>query len=326
MSRIEVLPFGEDHLDGAAHLLARRHRRQLIHEPLLDPAYAEPTAAKGELAACFAVEGSSGAIALRNGDLVGYVLGAPRPGTLWGPNVWVEAAGHALADGTDAEVARDLYAAAAGPWVDADLTQHYAILPSHDTALLDAWFRSGFGAQHVHAVRDLGEAVEPAKTHGFTVRRAEHRDVAALAALDLVLDDHQFGSPVFSGVPAPPLAEAVADWEQGIDDPSLATFVAVLDDHVVGSAIGVSATKSSMHTGIARPDHAAHLGFAAVLPEARGRRIGQALGQAVLAWASAQGYRSCATDWRATNLLSSRTWPKLGWRPTFLRVHRTITP
>lgn len=325
MSHLEVVPFGEEHREGAAELLAQRHRRHVSHEPLLDATYGDNSLAMVELSACYGGTGASGTAAIKSGEVVGYLLGAPRPRSLWGPNVWVEAAGHALADDADAEVARNLYAAAAAGWVAAGMTQHYAILPSHDTALIDAWFRSGFGAQHVHAVRDLGEGIELPETYGFEIRRAEQRDVEALATLDLVLDDHQLGSPVFSGVPAPSLAEAVAEWEEGVSDPSLVTFVAVLDGRIVGSAIGVAVTKSSMHTGIARPNNAGHLGFAAVLPEARGKRIGQALGQTVLAWAAYEGYRSCTTDWRATNLLSSRTWPKLGWRPTFLRVHRTIT-
>ena len=69
-----------------------------------------------------------------------------------------------------------------------------------------------------------------------------------------------------------------------------------------------------------RPDDAGFLGFAAVLPEARGAGIGRVLGTTVLDWAAAEGYSGVVTDWRATNLLSSRTWPKLGWRPTFLRL------
>ena len=73
-----------------------------------------------------------------------------------------------------------------------------------------------------------------------------------------------------------------------------------------------------------RPDHAGFLGFAAVLPEARGLGAGRALGEAVHDWCVAEGFTSLATDWRATNLLSSRTWPRLGYRPTFLRLHRRL--
>jgi GNAT superfamily N-acetyltransferase len=93
---------------------------------------------------------------------------------------------------------------------------------------------------------------------------------------------------------------------------------------VVGSSVGCALTKSSAHKGLARPDNAGFLGFAAVLPEARGTGAGRAVGEAVLGWAGEAGYRSVVTDWRVTNLLSSRAWPALGFRPTFFRLHRLV--
>ena len=38
-------------------------------------------------------------------------------------------------------------------------------------------------------------------------------------------------------------------------------------------------------------------------------------GKAPLDWAAGEGYTAVTTDWRETNLLSSRSWPKLGFRP-----------
>jgi GNAT superfamily N-acetyltransferase len=93
---------------------------------------------------------------------------------------------------------------------------------------------------------------------------------------------------------------------------------------VIGSAVGCSLEKSSAHNGLARPDNAGFLGFAAVFPEARGLGAGRALGEAVLQWCADVGYNSVVTDWRVTNLLSSRTWPRLGFEQTFHRLHRLI--
>ena len=73
-----------------------------------------------------------------------------------------------------------------------------------------------------------------------------------------------------------------------------------------------------------RPDNAGFLGFAAVLPAARGLGAGRALGDTVLAWSAEAGYDVVATDWRQTNLQSSRSWTALGFLPTFFRLHRTI--
>lgn len=93
---------------------------------------------------------------------------------------------------------------------------------------------------------------------------------------------------------------------------------------MVGSAVGCELTKSNSNNGLIRPDDAAFLAFAAVTPHARGLGAGRALAEAVLAWAAEARHPVVATDWRQTNLLSSRAWSALGFVPTFLRLHRTI--
>jgi GNAT superfamily N-acetyltransferase len=221
-------------------------------------------------------------------------------------------------------VVRDLYAFAATRWVEEGRTSHYAVVPASDPALVDAWFRLGFGQQHVHAVREAPETPLTGTRPGVAIRRAARDDIDALAELELVLPAYQMHAPVFSTLPPPPLEEARAEWDEDLDNPAFATFVAVADGRVVGSAVGCSVTESGLHSGITRPDDAAILGFAAVLDDARGAGIGKALGTTVLDWAAAEGYRLVVTDWRATNLLSSRTWPQLGWRPTFFRLFRAI--
>ena len=159
---------------------------------------------------------------------------------------------------------------------------------------------------------------------GLTIRPAERRDIVTLGRLDVALPEHQALSPVFSRLPLPSLDDAVAEYEEGFDDPAFATFVAEHDGRVIGSAVGCAIEESSEHRGIVRPDGAGFLGFAAVLPEARGLGAGRALGEAVLVWARDAGHPTVVTDWRETNLLSSRTWPRLGFRPTFRRLHRAI--
>jgi len=71
-------------------------------------------------------------------------------------------------------------------------------------------------------------------------------------------------------------------------------------------------------------DGAGFLGFAAVLPDARGVGAGRALGETVLAWARDAGHATIVTDWRSTNVESNRAWLALGFRPIFHRLHRAI--
>ena len=320
-ARLEVRAFTDDVIDDAARLLAGRHRQQRTVEPGLSPDFEDVAAARTEIATLAAKEGASGAVALRGGQVVGYLVGAPRAPS-WGPNVWVEGSGHAVAE---PEVVRDLYGFAAARWVDEGATSHYAVVPATDAALVDAWFRSGFGQQHVHAIRAPaapGETLRP--RDGLVIRRAERRDIPILGRLEVVLGEHQVLSPVFSRVGPASLEDATNEWEEGFDDPQFTTFVAEHDERVIGSAVGCAIEESSEHYGIVRPAGAGFLGFAAVLPEARGLGAGRALGEAVLLWARDAGHPTVVTDWRETNLLSSRAWPSLGFRPTFRRLFRAI--
>jgi GNAT superfamily N-acetyltransferase len=320
MSRLEVLPFDESHLPDAGRLLAARHRRNRAVEPHLPVRYEDPGTCASEVAAVLGSDDASGAVAVRDGRIVGYLLGAPKPGAVWGRNVWVESAGLAV---EEAEDARDLYAAAAARWAEEGRTAHYVLVPAHDEALVGAWFRLAFGHQHTHAVRDVptGPAPTPPQVR---VRRAVRADMPALARLDLELPGHQALAPTFSSAPAGTYEEALAEWEEDFDDPDYVTFVAEREGRVVGSAVGCRLEKAGSHAGPARPENAGFLGFAAVLPEARGAGAGRALAEAVLDWSRQEGHTCVVTDWRATNLLSSRAWPALGFRPTYLRLHRLL--
>ena len=286
------------------------------------PAYEDPAAAHREIEELCAVDGASGAAAVADGDVVGFVVGRPREDT-WGPNIWIDSPGHAA---TQAELVRDLYAAAAERWVEEGRTSHYAMVPATDPSLVDAWFRLGFGHQHVHAIRDAPQAGEAslAPPHGIVIRRAAREDIDALARLDLALPEHQALSPVFSRLPLPKLEESREEWESDFDDERFTTFVAEREGDVIGSAIGCAIEVSSTHASLALPRGAGFLGFAAVRPDARGMGAGRLLGERILEWARDQEYPTVVTDWRMTNLLSSRTWPRLGFRPTFYRLFRAI--
>lgn len=317
MTGLTVIPFGDEHLDEAAGLLAARHRQHRRAEPLLDPRYEETDAARAEIDELWRQEGASGSVCARDGRLTGYLLGVRRGDDPWGPNVWVEGAGHAA---ERAEDVRDLYALAAAGWVEAGRIAHYAVVPATDAQLVDAWFRLCFGCQHVHGVRETPAPEElPAG-----VRRPTRNDIPELARLDLVLPRHHRLAPVFSSGGGQTLAQRLEEWEEGFDDPAFANFVAELDGAVVGYATACSVERSSGNAGLLRPPNAGFLGYAALLPEARGRGLGRALGEATMAWAAEQGYSTIAVDWRAVNLLASRAWPGLGFRPSFVRVHRLI--
>jgi len=317
MPELDIQPFSDEHIEGAAALLEERHTRQRAVEPGL-PANVDYLA---EIQALWAMEERSGAAAIRDAELVGYLLGAHRDGELWGSNSWVEHAGHAV---REPELVRDLYAAAAEDWVARGRDAHYALVPATDPELVDAWFRLSFGAQHAAAIQETPESTGDSP-EGVVVRRAEREDLEASMTLDLELAHHQARSPVFSSIA--PSAITDEDREQflaDIDDPEVGLFLAEIDGKAVGELLMVPVERSSMHVGLARPERAAFLGYAATLPEARGSGAGLGLTSAGLAWAREQGYPVTVVDWRETNLLASRFWPARGFRRTFLRLYRSI--
>jgi GNAT superfamily N-acetyltransferase len=323
VSRLELQPFDDDHLDAAGELLAARHRRHRAAEPALPARFEDPAVAREEVEAAWRREGASGAAGFLDGRLAGYLLGAPDDEEHWGgPNVWVGHAGHAA---LEPELVRDLYGLAAERWVvDDGRPRHYVQVPASEGGLLEAWYRVGFGQQHAAGVVELPDVPWPQG-----VREARPEDVEGILELTPLIREHQAGAPVFSANLRVDDAQAIrASIEESIAAEDVGTLVAERDGRLVGGFIVVSAEQAGdgphEFPGLARPEPAAYLPWAATLPEVRGSGAGAALTDAAFAWARRAGYETMVTDWRVTNLLSSRFWPRRGFRTTFLRLYRSI--
>ena len=318
MNRLEIRAFAEDHLDAAASLLATRHREHRAAEPLLSERFEHPEATREEVASLWAEEHASGAVALREGQVVGFLLGTRKSDRTRGANVWVEAAGYAV---DEPELIRDLYAFSSQRWVDEGRTRHYALVPRLDEHVA-AWFRLSFGAQQAHGIT----AVDPREWPPGT-RRAEPFDLDALIELAPLVSDHQALSPVFSGIDQHDRQtedELRALLAAEIANDELGDLVYESEGRVVATFELAPVEQASMHRGLAQPDNAACITGAASLPDVRGSGAGLALTDAAHAWAREQGYATIVTDWRETNLLASRFWPARGFRRSFLRLYRSI--
>jgi GNAT superfamily N-acetyltransferase len=301
---MEIVPFADEHLDAAAGLLAARHARHRAAEPLL-PAELD---FRAELEKEWRAEGASGVFSPG-----GYLIGSPQPkgGSTW---LWIGIAGHAMAG--DAELARDLYAAAAQRWVEAGHRQHAVFLPSHDLELVDAWFRLSFGSSGVLGTR--ATAGEEAYDGGVTVRPGTPDDFGAAARLELAMHEAMHPSPSFSDVPLQSPEEVEAEWREDPFDP-YELFVAERDGAIVGHLL-----LFRRPADLRVPPDAIDLAQASTYPEARGTGVGRALTAHALRWAHEHGHPTMVTDWRMTNLWASRFWPRRGFRPVFSRLFRSL--
>lgn len=304
---LEIVEFADTHLGDAAELLAERHARHRLAEALL-PADVD---FRAQIESEWRNDGASGVFASRGGEAVGYLFGRPQK-TGW---LTVGIGGHALRG--EAEQARDLYAAAAAAWVDAGHTAHAVFVPAADAALLDAWFRLSFGASAALATRETAPE-EPFKA-GVTIRPSTPDDLDVSARLDRELSEAMVPSPSFSSMRLQSEEEYLDDWRDTWDELHFTHFVAERDGVVVGHTL-----LYKRPADLRVPADSIDLANVATFPDARGGGVGRALTAHVLAWAHEHGYPMMVTDWRMTNLLASRFWPRRGFRETFLRLYRSV--
>jgi GNAT superfamily N-acetyltransferase len=310
---LELIPFADEHLDDAAGLLAGAHRRHRDAEPLLG----EVTDYRAQVEEEWRRDGASGALARHDGAAAGYLIGAPATNdNRGGTRILSGFAGQAT---DEPELARDLFAAAAERWSDEGHTRFAAVAPSHDAALVDAWFRVGFGLQFAYAVRET-EAL-PAVDAGVTIRSGTPDDLVHLVRFDRVLWELQARSPSFSNLELPDDDAFREDWADTWDEPdTFWSFMAERDGEVIGEALLYRRPTGDLRV----PERNVDLAHAATDPAVRGSGAGLALAAHVLRWAHEHGFRSMTTDFRSVNLLASRFWTRRGFRPTHLRLYRAI--
>jgi ribosomal protein S18 acetylase RimI-like enzyme len=301
----------EAHVDHAAELLARRHTRHLNYEPLLQ---SKPDF-RAEVDQAWREEGAGGSVLFDGTQLRGYLVASPRSLTNTGLT-WLVAGFAGFALEGDPELARDLYAHAAGSWVEQGHTRHGVYVPSSEPELIDAWFRLCFGASGITAVR---ETERDSFESSVAVRDGRPDDLEAAVRLDAAMADSMQPAPSFSGMDSMPEDELTEEWRDTWDDEHFKHFVAEVDGRRVGHLVLYTG-----RTGLRVPDESIDLAAASTAPEARGSGAGRALTAHALTWAHEHGYRAMTTDWRMTNLLASRFWPKRGFRTTFLRMYRSI--
>ena len=311
MPDLQIRPFSGEHLDDAARLLAARHERHRRAEPLLP----EVTDFGAEIEREWRTEGASGVFATVGDEPAGYVIASPRAYGHSGTWMLVGIAGHAVQG--DAELVRDLYAAAATAWTENGHMRHGVFVPASEQALVDAWFRLTFGASGALAIRETTPE-EPFEA-SVEIRRSTPDDLAAAARLGQAMTESMVFSPSFSTSAVPSTEAAEEEWRDTWDDDRFVHFVAERDGQVVGHTLLYRRSPD-----LRVPTNSIDLAAASTEPEARGSGVGRAMTAHVLTWAHDSGIPVMVIDWRMTNLFASRFWPRRGFRTTFLRLYRHL--
>jgi ribosomal protein S18 acetylase RimI-like enzyme len=335
----QILPFTDDLLSAAGTLLAQRCRRDRLVLPELPDRFEDPAIAAAAVQAGLDREHAAGVAALDGDRLLGYLIGDLLIDPVWGRSAWVRLAGYALAPGQGPELARDLYAALAKSWVAAGCFTHFALMPTSDPALLQAWYALSFGIEQVYGLAalprlDLSFAPPPS---GVEIRLAHNSlpqvpdlpqappdDRQALASMYDLIWRANVDSPVW-GLHLPENdAELRLAYGDLVEDPLATVWLAFAGGEPAGFQVYFPGEPGD--EALLVPEACTLLEVAGTRPQHRGRGIASALTRRGLAHAQAAGYRTCLADWRSANLLASRFWPSQGFRPVAYRLARRIDP
>jgi ribosomal protein S18 acetylase RimI-like enzyme len=326
MHRVELAPFTPEYLPDAGALLSARHRRDRQTLPELPPRFEDQEVARLAVAGLLEKPFAGGFVARRGGRAVAYMVGALDLDEVWGRSGWVRPLGFAVADDEDPETLRHLYAAVGAEWVRYGCLNHFIVAPTADPALLHKFYSLAFGIEQVHGLLDLrrAEIPEPAPGEGVTLRRVEAGDRETLEQLSDLIWRHQVQAPVW-GVHLPERqARHRREYGELVNDEEAVLYLAFADGRPAGLQGFWPVVPSD--TDYLSPENCVELGLAGTVAERRGRGIGTALARHGLREARAAGADFCLTDWRSTNLLSSRFWPSVGFRPVAYRLGRRLDP
>jgi ribosomal protein S18 acetylase RimI-like enzyme len=157
---------------------------------------------------------------------------------------------------------------------------------------------------------------------GVTIRLATPNDKDSLYNLGDTIVRYQMRAPVF----ATALPEEIIEYREGyaglVDEDDVVVWLAEKNGRVLGMQAYFPVKADE--TDLVNPPNSIELKVAATLESARGQGIGRQLTHLGLLHVKQNGYAYCGTDWRTTNLLSSRFWPHMGFRPIAYRLSRHI--
>jgi len=248
-----------------------------------------------------------------NDRVTGHLYGALLESTEYGNGAWIGPDGVSF-DDTDELAA--LYATAGADWIAQGALEHYAWVFDDplDTA---PWYELGFARMHVRGVMSLSEERPHRLPSSYSIRRGGPDDLQLALAIDETLDEAQRLGPSFS-ISFEHTARA-DEMLEALEDDEVHHYVVEHAGRGVAQCLTfpLEARRGSF-------DHTLHVSAVAVVPGHEHRGVARALVDHALNDAFVAGFRHVETNWRVTNRRASTFWVRYGFRPTYVRLHRTI--
>jgi len=295
---VDIVPFEAAHAPAAAHAFVTELRALRRRVPALSAAFQDHVAVTERLSH------ARGYAAVEDGRLVGYLTSShplARFRRTGRTGAYVPEWGHAVIHPNVAGVYNALHRQASRAWVADGCGVHAISILAHQPAVLDTWFRAGFGLAIVDAVRPtsaLGAVAPP----GVRLRTATAGDAPDLADLDVEHVRHYAQPPMF--MVSPP-ATAEEGWRRFLDTEG---NVALLVEDGDGPFGFMRFTREFDGAAIMQDASGAFVSGAYVRPQRRQRGVAAALLDAGLQHLRQRGLRTCALDFESFNPEASAFW------------------
>lgn len=319
---MNIITFEPKHLEEAAELLAQRHKQERVDCSFLPTVYEQSEMAYKAIKAISEKPLTEGIVAIENGNIIGYMLGTMLAEDYLGDKSqgWIYLPAHAA---IDPKIYADMYAVISDNWVREGCLHHFTLVAANNHAVQDEWFSLSFGREQAHGALTFDMLLKKEiKLNDLTIRSPQAQDEAAFREMSNWISKYQTGTPIFAPVTLESMNAQTDSFVELLEDDEATMFLAFKDEKLVAYHLyyPIEADDSDM----LHPENAAELVVAATHPEERGSGIGRLLTEYSFQHIKAIGYDYCVTDWRNTNILSARFWPKMGFTPTHYRLARRI--
>ena len=253
-------------------------------------------------------------VALVEGRIVGHLYGAVLENAEHGRGAWIGPDGVSF---DDAATLFALYDVAAATWVSRGALEHYAWVRDDDDATAP-WYEMGFARAHSRGVIELTTPRTASWPGGYRLRRGDLGDLEVALTLDRVLDAAEGRAPSQSvGAETATLRE---EWRELLSDEEVHHYLVEFAGDAVAQC--VTYPLPSQRGSFLRT---VHVSAVVVIPTHEHHGVARSLLDAALNDARAAGFRYAETSWRVSNHRAAQFWRRYGFRPTYVRLRRTIT-
>ena len=303
-----VRPLEPEDIEAVVARVASSLSSDAARNPLINPVFSHQ-----DFALALAAVRDQTWVAVDERAVTGHLYGAILENAEHGRGAWIGPDGVSF---DDAETLVVLYREAETAWTARRALEHY-VWVRDDEDVVRPWHELGFARSQSRGVIELATFDQTSWPEGYEVRRGDLADLDVALALDRVLDDAEGRGASFESFGAS--QNLHEEWRALLTDHDVHHYLVEFAGDVVAQCVTYP-LPSQRGTF----EHTLHVSAVVVRPAHEHRGVARALLGTALNDARDVGFRYAETSWRVTNGRAADFWRRYGFRPTYVRLRRTV--